>query len=77
MPHLKDLSTSLFNRSEPVSGGLPLPQPPEIQSATCPVYPSAPKLQHQKKPTEIAVTDLKYNAFNIDRLKLNIISCNA
>lgn len=67
MPNLKDLSTGvagLFNR--PVAPYGAPPQAP-VQS-----LPPAPKLKTQAKPTEISMSDLKYNAFNVDQIKVSI-----
>ncbi|PKL77776.1 MAG: hypothetical protein CVV27_04580 [Candidatus Melainabacteria bacterium HGW-Melainabacteria-1] len=77
MPNLKDLSqgvNNLFSRpAPPPHGSPPLPQgtapaPQGVQQS----YPPAPKVKHQAKPTEMTMTDLKYNAFNVDQLKVNI-----
>ncbi|PIQ26738.1 hypothetical protein COW36_00720 [bacterium (Candidatus Blackallbacteria) CG17_big_fil_post_rev_8_21_14_2_50_48_46] len=76
MPNLKEVTTQFFTRPDPAYTAPPLPQNPQnpIQATVRPQYPPAPKLQKQSKPTEITMSDFKYNAFNIDQLKLNITS---
>ena len=74
MPNLKEISSQIFNRPDPSLAPPPVPMQPEqhVQMAQRPYYPPAPQLQKQQKPTEISISDLKYNAFNIDRMKFNI-----
>lgn len=43
-------------------------QPQPVQQT----YPPAPKVQTQSQPTTISMSDLKYNAINVDKLSLNI-----
>lgn len=76
MSNFKVLTNQIFNRPDPNYVPPPMPARPEqnVQMAQKPYYPPAPQLQKQTKPTEIAISDLKYNAFNIDRMKFNITS---
>lgn len=53
------------------------PAPGYSQPQTKPLaeaYPPAPRIRPQDKPTEINMTDFKYNAINVDKLQLNITS---
>lgn len=84
MGNLQQLSqgiTNIFNRPQPVhvqpvqhpTGVPPMPQAPGgMQPQAVVNYPPAPALKHQSKPTEMSMSDLKYNAFNVDQIKLNI-----
>ena len=79
MPNIKDLGqgiSNLFGRPAPSPyGAPPLPQgpaPAQDPRAVARSYPPAPAVKHQQKPTEITMTDLKYNAFNVDQVKVNI-----
>lgn len=79
MPNLKDFTSgvsNLFNRPAQPPYGTP-PQPQGMQPGQAPVaqsFPPAPKVKNQSKPTEISMTDLKYNAFNVDQIKVNIVN---
>ena len=57
-------------------GQAPMPQGPQMGSQTAQrnAFPPAPQLRTQQKPTQIAMSDFKYNAFNIDKISLNITS---
>lgn len=55
-------------------GVAPTPNFTQPQQNLTQAYPPAPKVQHQNKPTEISMQDFKYNAINVDQLKLNITS---
>jgi hypothetical protein len=76
VPNLKDLTSQIFSRPDPNYSPPPLPQRPDqsVQMSQRPYYPPAPQVQKQQKPTEVSMTDLKYNAFNVDRMKFNITS---
>lgn len=86
MPNLKDIGqgvTHLFNRpAQPVQagpimaqqaqGGPPMPQAGMQAQGVPQSYPPAPALKRQQKPTEMSMSDLKYNAFNVDEIKVQI-----
>ena len=88
MPNLKDIGqgvSQIFNRpAQPVQagpimgqqgmpqGGPPMPQAGMQAQGVPQSYPPAPALKRQQKPTEMSMSDLKYNAFNVDQLKVQI-----
>ena len=53
---------SMFNNSQPVQQQQPIEYPPSVQYTT------------QEKPTHLEFTGLKYNAFNIDKLSVDIMN---
>src|SRR5690606_38809234 len=57
---------------QPVRQAPPMPQGHVQPTHQAQTYPPAPKIQRQDKPTEISMSDFKYNAINVDQLKLNI-----
>lgn len=61
------------NRPQWPQNGPPMPQ--QGGGGMAPVqktYPPVPAIKNQDKPTKMALYDIKYNAFNVDQVTLNI-----
>lgn len=59
------------NRPWPPNGP-PMPQQPGGSTAVQKSYPPVPAVKPQTKPTKMSLYDIKYNAFNVDQVTLNI-----
>lgn len=60
------------NRPAWPQNGPPMPQQPSSVGPVQKTYPPVPAVKPQNKPTKMSLYDIKYNAFNVDQVTLNI-----